>query len=153
MLGNVKVNHLLFMGDLKVFGKNEKEIDSLIKTVEVFSCDIGMEFGIKKCGVACIKRGKLSKAERLRLHSGKVIKEVTEEGYKYLGILELDKVKDQEMKQEFSAECMRRLKIIMKSKLHGRNKTKAIWRYGDMEQVYLNGQKRTYKRLIEKQER
>ena len=35
MLDNVKINHLLFMDDLKVFGKNEKEIDSLIKTVEV----------------------------------------------------------------------------------------------------------------------
>ena len=86
MLGNVKISHLLFMDDLKVFGKNEKEIDSLIKTVEVFSGDIGMEFGIQKCGVACIKRGKLSKAEGLRLRSGEMIKEVNEEGYKYLGI-------------------------------------------------------------------
>ena len=126
MLGNVKVNHLLFMDDLKVFGKNEKEIDSLIKTVEVFSCDIGMEFGIKKCGVACVKRGKLSKAEGLRLLSGKMITEVNEEGYRYLGIIELDKVKEQEMKLEFRAEYMRRLKLIMKSKLHGRHKIKAI---------------------------
>ena len=55
-----------------------------------------------------------------------MIKEVTEEGYKYLGILELDKVKEQEMKQEFRAEYMRRLKLIIKSKLHGRNKIKAI---------------------------
>ena len=85
-----------------------------------------MEFEIKKCGVVCMKRGKLSKAEGLRLRSGEMIKEVTEEGYKYLGILELDKVKEQEMKQEFRAEYMRRLKLIMKSKLHGRNKIKAI---------------------------
>ena len=28
-----KVNHLLFMDDLKLYGKNDKEIDSLIKTV------------------------------------------------------------------------------------------------------------------------
>ena len=114
MLGSVKVNYLLFMGALKVFRKNEKKMDSLIKTVEVFSCDIGMEFGIKKCGVACIKRGKLSKAEGLRLLSGRMIKEVTEEGYKYLGILELDKVKEQEMRQGFRADYMRRLKLIMK---------------------------------------
>ena len=37
----------------------------------------------------------------------------------------MDKVKEQEMKQEFRAEYMRRLKLIMKSKLHGRNKIKA----------------------------
>ena len=71
ILGSFKVNHLLFMDDLKVFGKNEMGIDSLIKTVEVFSCDIGMDFGIRKCGLACVKRGKLSKAEGLRLLNGK----------------------------------------------------------------------------------
>ena len=59
------------MDDLKVFGKNKKKIDRLVKTVEVFSCDIGMEFGIKRCGVAYIKRGKLSKTEGLGLLSGK----------------------------------------------------------------------------------
>ena len=114
MLGNVTVSYLLFMDDLKVFGKNENEIDSLIKTVEVFSCDIGMEFGITNCSLTCIKRGKLSKAEELRLCSGKMINEVTEEGYKCLGILELNKVKEQEMKQEFRAEYLHGLKLIMK---------------------------------------
>ena len=64
--------------------------------------------------------------EGLRLLSGKMITEVNEEGYRYLGIIELDKVKEQGMKLEFRAEYMRRLKLIMKSKLHGRNKIKAI---------------------------
>ena len=68
----------------------------------------------------------MSKAEGLRLLSGKMITEVNEEGYRYLGIIELDKVKEQGMKLEFRAEYMRRLKLIMKSKLHGRNKIKAI---------------------------
>ena len=126
LLDNVKVNHLLFVDDLTVFGKNEKEKDSLIKKVEVFSCDIGLEFGIKKCGVAYIKRGKLSKAEGRRLLSGNVITAVNEEGYRYLGIIALDKVKEQETKVEFRAEYMRKLKQIMKSKLHGRTKIKAI---------------------------
>ena len=52
----MKANHLLFMDDLKLFGKNEREIDSLVKTVQVISKDIGMEFGIKKCGVVIMKR-------------------------------------------------------------------------------------------------
>ena len=38
--GNLKVNLLLFMDDLKLFGKNEREIDSLVKTVQVISKDI-----------------------------------------------------------------------------------------------------------------
>ena len=54
-----------------------------------------------------------------------MITAVNKEGYRYLGIIELDKVKEQEMKLEFRAEYMRRLKQIMKLKLHGRNKIKA----------------------------
>ena len=60
------------MDYLKVFGKNEKEIDSLIETVELCSCYIGMEFGIKKCDVA-----KLRKADGIRLLSGKMITKLT----------------------------------------------------------------------------
>ena len=43
-----KVNHLLFMGDLKLYANNEKSLESLIQTVRVFSNDIGMEFGVEK---------------------------------------------------------------------------------------------------------
>ena len=49
--GNVKVKHLLFMDDLKLFGRSDKEIDSLVKSVQVINKDIAMEFGIKECGV------------------------------------------------------------------------------------------------------
>ena len=34
------LNHLLFMVDLKLYGKNEKQVDTLINTVRVFSSDI-----------------------------------------------------------------------------------------------------------------
>ena len=46
-----KVNHLLFMDDLKLFAKSIDQIYSLVQNVYVFSEDIGMEFGLKKCGV------------------------------------------------------------------------------------------------------
>ena len=39
------------MDDLKLFGKTDKEVDSLVNTVKVFSSSIGMEFGIAKCGL------------------------------------------------------------------------------------------------------
>ena len=53
-----KLNHLLYMDDLKLYSKNEKELDSLIQTVRVFSQDIRMEFGIDKCATIVLKRGK-----------------------------------------------------------------------------------------------
>ena len=65
------------------------------------------------------------------------INEVNEKGYKYLGILELDKVKEKEMTEVLKAEYLRRAKLVMRSKFHGRNKIKAkntwvvsLMRYG-----------------------
>ena len=65
-----KINHLLFMDDLKLLGKSYEQIDSLIQTVHTFSMDIGMEFGIKKCGVLVLKRGKIIKMEGIGLPDG-----------------------------------------------------------------------------------
>ena len=44
--GKSKSNHLLFMDDLKLYGSNLNEIDSLVRTVEIVTKDIGMKFGI-----------------------------------------------------------------------------------------------------------
>ena len=99
--GGEKINHLLFMGDLKLYGKGENEIKRLVSTVEVFSQNIGMELGIKKYGVIIINRGKIKSTDGTELPSGEKIREIEEDGYKYLGILEYDGVKDQEMKYKF----------------------------------------------------
>ena len=37
-----------------------------------------------------LKRGKLCKSEGIKLINGQTIKEIDDEGYKYLGILELN---------------------------------------------------------------
>ena len=51
-----KINHLLYMDDLKLYAKSEKEHGSLIQTVRVFSKDIGMQFGIEKWSTLVIRR-------------------------------------------------------------------------------------------------
>ena len=89
-----KLNHLLFMDDLKLFGKSHDQIDSLVQTVFRFSEDIGMEFGLKKCGVVILKKRKLVKFDGIHLPNQKRMKEVDENGYTYLGILELDEIKE-----------------------------------------------------------
>ena len=58
-----RLNHLLFMDDLKLFAKSCDQIDSLVNTVYTFNEDIGMEFRIKKCGVLVIKQEKVDKAK------------------------------------------------------------------------------------------
>ena len=99
--GGEKIDHLLFMDNLKVHEKSENEIKRSVSTVEVFSQDIGMEFGIKKCGVIIMNRGKVKSTDGVELPSGEKIRELEEDGYKYLGILEYDRVKEQEMKDKF----------------------------------------------------
>ena len=45
------------------------------------------------------------------------MKEVEKEGYTYLGIVELNKIKENEMKDK-TKEYMRRLRLVIKSKLN-----------------------------------
>ena len=82
----LKLNHLLFMDDLKLF-----------ETVHIFSEDIGMQFGIKKCGVLITEKGKV-----IRLPDGQHMKDIDETGYTYLGILETDKIKEKEIKESLA---------------------------------------------------
>ena len=37
------------MDDLKLYAKNEKSLQSLVQTVQIFSDDIGTEFGMDRC--------------------------------------------------------------------------------------------------------
>ena len=68
--------------------KSEEQTNTLVRTVYVFSTDIGMKFGIKKCEILTVKRGKIVKSEGIKLPDGQVMKQVGEEGCTYLGIIE-----------------------------------------------------------------
>ena len=73
-------------------GKNEREIDSLIKTVWQCSKDIKIEFGILKCAVVSLQTGRKTRWEGIKLPNAEEIGEAGTGGYKYLGVLELDNV-------------------------------------------------------------
>ena len=65
-------------------------------------------------------------SEGLSLPDGQVLKDIDDTGYKYLGILEHDKVKEKKMEDVFTAEFKRRIKLVLKSKLSGKNTILAI---------------------------
>ena len=91
-----KINHLMYMDDIKLFAKNEKELESLIQTVRIYSQDIGMEFDMEKCAMLVMKSGKRHITERVELPNQVVIRTLGEkETYKYLGILDADTIKQQ----------------------------------------------------------
>ena len=69
-----KINHLLFMDDLKLHSQSEKRLGSLVQTVCVFSEDKGIEFGIEKCSILGMEKGKIVKSVGVELPDSKVIK-------------------------------------------------------------------------------
>ena len=88
----------------------------------VFSEDIGMEFGIEKCAMLVMEKGKIVKSVGIELPDGKVIKSLQEgESYKYLEILEADKFLEEKMNFTISKEYIRRIRKVLKSKLTGGN--------------------------------
>ena len=121
-----KINHSLYMDDLKLYGKSNHEIDTLIQTVGICTTDIDMKFGLDKCGVLAMKRGKVTACEGIMLNNEEVIGDVSAEGYKYLGIIERGDIAHEEMKQKTRKEYMDRVRKVMKSKLNGGNVIKAI---------------------------
>ena len=46
------------MDDIKLLAKNEKELETLIQAVGIYSQDIGMEFGKAKCVMRVMRNRK-----------------------------------------------------------------------------------------------
>ena len=89
-----KLNNLLFWHYVKLFGKSDDQIDSLVQAVFTFSKGISMEFDLTKRRVVIQKKGKLVKFDGIRLNNQKILTEVDENGYPYLDILELDEIQE-----------------------------------------------------------
>ena len=102
-------------------------MDSLVLRVCVYSEDIGIEFGIEKCAMLAMGKGKIMKSVGIELPDGKVIKSLQEgESCKYLRILEADKFLEEKMESNVSKEYIRRLRKVLKSKLNGRNLVRGV---------------------------
>ena len=86
-----------------------------------------MEFGIEKCTMLIMKNGKQHMTEGLKLSNQEKIRTLGEkETYKYLGILEIDTIKQVEMKENIKKEYLRRTRKLLKTKLYSRNLIKGI---------------------------
>ena len=77
-----------------------------------------MNFGIGKCDVLAMKRGKEVKCNWTELENGEKIATIGEKGCKYLGILEEGYICQEEMKENIRKEYWKKLRAILKSKLN-----------------------------------
>ena len=89
----------MYKDDIELFAKNEKELETLVYAVRIYSKDIGMEFGIEKSAMLVMKNGKRHLTDKMELLNQEGIRKLIEkETYKYLNILEADTIKQVEMK-------------------------------------------------------
>ena len=102
----------------------------LISQVKEFSDRMKMAFGLEKCKIVHVKHGALdtSSGEEFRIDEEKMIQTLRqdENEYKYLGILELNQIKHNKMKEQVTAEYVKRIKATLKSQLTARNKITTI---------------------------
>ena len=122
-----KENRLIYIDDIKLFAKNEKELDTLIDTVRIYSRDIGMEFEIEKCAMLVMKSGKRQLTDGMEQPNQDKIETLAEkETYKYLGIVEANSIKQVEMKEKIQKEYLKRSIKLFETKLKSRNLIKGI---------------------------
>ena len=87
----------MYMDGIKLFDKNEKEFESLIQAVTIYSNDIGMLLGIEKCTRLIMKSRKRQMTEGIEQLNQEKIRTLGEmETYKYLGIFEVDTIEHAE---------------------------------------------------------
>ncbi len=113
---------MTYMDDIKLFAKNEKEEETLIHAVRIYSQDVGMEFGIEKCEMLVMKSGKRHMTDEMELPNQDKIRTLgVNETYKYLGILEAETTKQVEIKSKIQKENPRRTRKLHTTKLSCRN--------------------------------
>ena len=122
-----KINHLLYMADIKLFAKSEKELETPIHAVRICSQDIRMEFSIEKYAILVMKNSKRHLTDGLEQPNQDKIRTLGEkETYKFLVILETDTIKRVDMKEKIQKEYLRRTRKLHEIKICCRNLFKGI---------------------------
>lgn len=129
-----KISHLIYMDDIKVLGSTKEEIRHLLQQVETFTQDTSMEFGLQKCRVNGLYKGKWQKQEghtiAIDAEDPKVIEAMDrEETYKYLGVLQAKGIEHKKIKEQLTHKYRQRLNQLLKTKLSAKNLVTAVNAY------------------------
>ena len=108
----------MYMDDIKLFAKNEKESETLINAVRIYSQDLGMELGIEKCALQVMKSSKRHLTDGMEQPNQDKIRTLGEKkSNTYVKILEADTIKQEEMKEKVKKEYFRRIRKLLETKL------------------------------------
>ena len=114
----MKITHLSFVDDLKLYAKSENKISVVTKKVKEMYEDIGMSWGLEKCASLHVVRGKVSKSEDLPIGAKDSISVMESSNkYKFLAKYENFEQLDKFTFQQAEKENLRRLNVIWSSPL------------------------------------
>ena len=122
------VRYLLYMDDMKLYGRNPGQKKRLLHMVRTFFDDIQMNFGLDKCASAHFVNGKLS-GHNSEVEVGKTDTiNCLEPGqvYKYLGVEKSNGIQHSTMRETLCREYVCRVKMGLRTELDSRNKILAI---------------------------
>ena len=121
-INGIKVSNVFYIDDLKVYAKDAHQIERCRALIEEFSSDIKMSFGLDKCAVIHLKKGKTSNSPET-----KGIPILEEEGsYKYLGIAESSAIKHTQAIDTVKKEYFKRVRGILNQGINAKYTTDAI---------------------------
>ena len=121
-----KINHLLFVGDLKTYAPNKETAEKQLEVITKFTNGIGMTFGADKYAYLYIKRDQRKTFGNTINVNGLELTELIEnDSYKYLGCDENVGYKGDLNKERVKNEYFNRVRKIWKSEVYSRNKVMA----------------------------
>lgn len=118
-----RLSHLMFMDDIKLYAETKQHLERLINATKQFSTDIQMTFGTDKCAYISIHKGKYQ-------DQGDNFEDIrhllTDETYKYLGIVQGKAINNTTLKAQFKEKYRHRLTKLLNTTLNAKNLVTAI---------------------------
>ena len=123
------VTHLMFVDDLKIYASGGAAMGRSLKEVERITNSIGMKIGASKCATASIRRGKVTRAADHSFGNALIKALSVGKSYKYLGITQVFRAEEREVRESLRKVYFDRLNRIWKAPLSARNKIHAsnVW--------------------------
>lgn len=125
-----RISHLIYMDDIKIYASTQAHMSSLLRITETFTTDTKMEFGIAKCKILNIEKGRWKDSSKVETLNNQPLENMQpDETYKYLGFEQNTRIDHSETKKYIKTQYKNRLTQILRSKLNSGNIFKAINTY------------------------
>jgi hypothetical protein len=125
---NLKKTHSLFIDDLKIYQNSHERLKMVNDTIVQASLDTGACYGVRKCAEVMFERGRMVKADGLRVLDEwmTALDPERNECYKFLCCEQAERVDTERVFDRVKAEMETRMKQLTGQDLHERNLMKAI---------------------------